>query len=119
MVGYVYFSQSKIINNKINNVEYIDSGCKEIKGTNDNGDSICSLFNGGSDFIILESDTINKNIGEEINLDSLIDTRDFFLKGKDYWYQEQIKNNKETINNQTELVNSLIEMVITTTLPTT
>lgn len=116
MIGYVYFSESKIINNKIHNVEYIDSDCKEIRGINEAGDSVISVFNGGSDFIILETDTVSKNIGEEISLDGLIDARDFFLKGKDFWYQEQIKQSKELIDNQSTTINKLNEDMNTTLL---
>ena len=121
MIAYVFFKESKMISCKIDNVESISEVDKEIKGENG-----LVKYGDSQDFIILESDTINLNNGDTINLDNLTDCRNYFLKGSDYWYQEQIKktNSKNddlqtNINNQNELVNSLIEMVIATTLPTT
>lgn len=121
MVGYVYFSESLIINGKIDIVDYIeiDDNSKKIVGRSNEGNSEQITFDGGSNYIILNEDTINKNIGNSIVLDGLTDQRSYFLKGKDEWYKEQIKSANDTISSQTELVNSLIEMVITTTLPTT
>jgi len=114
MIAYVYWSSYFIISCKIENVEYINDSDKEIRG-----ESNSIKYGDSQDYIILETDSINLNKDDVINLTELVDHRTYFTKGKDYWYKEQIKNNKETINNQTELVNSLIEMVITTTLPTT
>ena len=119
MIGYVYYQGSKIICGKLDNVTSVKEN-QIISGRD------IIMFGDGQDYIILQSDTVNKNIGDVIDLTKLEDCRDFFLEGKDVWYLEQINksNNKNAelqtnINNQNELVNSLIEMVITTTLPTT
>jgi lysophospholipase L1-like esterase len=89
MIAYIYFTNNLIINGKIENVVYID-----INNENNDkkiiGDKNTAVFNGGSDFIILESDNINKNIGDSIDLTNLEDCRDYFLKGKEYWCLEQI-----------------------------
>ena len=128
LVGYVYFSGSLIINGKIDSVDYIemDDNSKKIVGKSSEGNSETIAFDGGSSYLILVEDTINLNIGDVIDTKGLVNCADYFLKGQDFWYQEQIKNanNKNdelqtNINNQNNLVNSLIEMVITTTLPTT
>jgi hypothetical protein len=102
VIAYVYFKGSNIINCKINNVEYISDNDKEIRG---NTNSI--KYGDSQDYIILESDIINKNIGDVIDLNNIEDARDFFLKGKDYWYQEQIKKHEEIIQSQKRTIDGL------------
>jgi hypothetical protein len=106
MIGYVFYSGSKIINNKIKNVEYIDSDCKEIRGEDENGNSVSAIFNGGSDFIILQDDSVNKSIGQEIDTTGLEDCRNYFLKGKDEWYLEKINTTKEQNKSLQDTVNT-------------
>lgn len=105
MVGYVYFSGSLMINGKIDIVDYIeiDNNIKKIVGRSNENNLEQITFDGGSEFIVLESDSINKSIGDTINLTGLIDCRDYFLKSKDFWYQEQIKKANETITNLNQL----------------
>ena len=112
MIGYIYWENSRIINNIINDVTYIndnegDNGSKEIRNSNNE----IARFNGGSDFIILMEDTIHLNIGDVIVLDGLIDARTFFTKGQDFWYQEQIKNANESNKNLQNTATSLNETV--------
>lgn len=107
MIAYVFFKESKIIICKIDNVEYISDKDKEIRGEDNNGDSSYIVFGNSQDYIILESDIINKNIGDVIDLTGLIDARDYFLKGKDYWYQEQIKKHEEIIQTQKKTIEGL------------
>lgn len=102
MTGYVFSRVDNTITSKITNVTRID-------GTMIYGDTIAS-FNGGSGYIILETDTINLNQDDIINIAGLEDARDYFLKGRDYWYQNKM-------NSQKQIVDSLVEMVIQTTLP--
>lgn len=122
MVGYVYFSGSLIINGKIDIVDYIeiDDNIKKIVGrASDNSpEQIC--FDGGSDYIILQTDSISKNIGDNIVLNNLIDCRDYFLKGANYWYQEQIKTSNETINNlksMNDIYGSTLDYLMFNVLP--
>lgn len=105
MVGYVYFLGSLIINGKIDIVDYIeiDDNSKKIVGRSNANNLEQVTFDGGSEFIVLESDNINKSSGDTINLTGLIDCRNYFLKGKDFWYQEQIKKANETITNLNQL----------------
>jgi hypothetical protein len=82
MICYIFWKESHIINCKIDNISSILNG--EIIG-----DSSCK-FGTGSDYIVLQSDNINKNIGDVIDLTNLVDERDYFTKGKDQWYQNKI-----------------------------
>jgi hypothetical protein len=102
MTGYVFSRVDNKITSKIENVTRID-------GTMIYGDTIAS-FNGGSNYIILETDTINLNQEDTINLIGLEDARDYFLIGRDYYFNKKM-------NSQKQLVDFLIEMVIQTTLP--
>lgn len=86
MIAYIYFKESKMIICKIDNVTNIDINGKEI-----NGDSSIR-FGDSQDFIILQSDNINKNIGDTIDLTGIEDERDYFLKGKEMWLQEKLDN---------------------------
>jgi hypothetical protein len=109
LICYVYFKESKIINCWIDNIEYISDNDKEIKSSTNSikyGDS--------QDYIILESDIINKNIGDVIDLSNIEDARDFFIKGKDYWYQKQIKQHEEIIQNQSGTILNLNTLLKTT-----
>jgi hypothetical protein len=92
MICYVYYKESKMISCKIDNVEYINDSEKEIRGEN-----ILVKYGDGQDYICLESDTINKNTGDTINLDNLEDERSYFLFGKEVWMQEKI-NKLNSIN---------------------
>jgi hypothetical protein len=83
MIAYVYWKSSFGINCIINNVTSIS----------DNqiiGDSTI-VFGGGSDYIVLQ-DSIDKNIGDIIDISNLIDERTYFTKGKDAWLIEKISN---------------------------
>lgn len=107
MVGYVYFSSSLLINGKIDIVDYIevnDSNKKIVGHSSDNSPEQI-VFDGGSSYIILSEDTINKNIGDTIDLTGLVDCSDYFIKGKEYYYQQQVKTANETI---ASLQNNLI-----------
>jgi len=94
MIAYVYWKGSLGINCIINNVTSI-SGNQIIGDTTIN-------FGGGSNYVILQN-SIDKNIGDVIDISNLTDCRDFFLKGKDFWYLEQInKANTRVGNLETE-----------------
>lgn len=85
MIAYIYWSENKIINCKIENVISISDG--QIIGDS------TSIFNSSSqNYIILQSDTINLNVGQEIDLSGFEDERDYFLKGKEAWLQKKIEN---------------------------
>jgi hypothetical protein len=121
MLGYAYLTSSLIINGKINNVEYIeiDENTKKIIGTDNNGNNAIVTFDGGSDYIILEND-IDKNIGDTIDLTNLVDARDYFLKGKDYWYQEKLKNQEDLIinlKNMNDIYGSTLDSLMFDILP--
>lgn len=103
MIAYIFFKESKIISCKIDNVESILELDKEIKGENG-----LIKYGDSQDFIILESDVINLNNGNIINMDGLIDERLFFIN-KEQWYKEQIKKNKETINIQQNTITKINE----------
>jgi hypothetical protein len=47
-------------------------------------------------------------------LDDLEDCRDYFLKGKEYWYQEQIKKANGTIATQNDTIENLDSLLKTT-----
>lgn len=113
MIAYIFFKESKMIICKINNVTSIDINGKEI-----NGDSTIR-FGDSQDFIVLQSDTINKNIGDTINLANLEDCRDFFIKGKDAWYLEQLKKQFNTITEQQNKISNLSSDNISTMLAVT
>lgn len=89
MIAYVYFKENKIINSKLDNVSYIE--INKIK--NYNNELLC--FGEGSDYIILENDTIDKNVGETIDISNLINCRDYFILGKDKWQENKIKKLEE------------------------
>jgi len=97
MIAYVFWKNSLSINAKILNVKSING--TEIIGEDANGLSSEIRFGDGSDYIILQSDTINKNIGDVIDLAEIEDERDYFLKGKDIWFQEKV-NKLNNTNNQ-------------------
>lgn len=99
MTGYVFSRVDNKITSKITNVT-------RIEGTMIYGDTIAS-FNGGSNYIILETDTINLNQGDTINLIGLEDARDYFLMGRDYWYQEQNRKLKEGLKNSQSTIGNL------------
>lgn len=105
MIGYIYFKELKIIIAKIDNVTHVSDVDKEIKN-----DSDIVKFGDSQNYIILENDTINLNVGDTIDLTGLEDTRDYFLIGKDYWYQEQIKKANEKNNALQETVNNLNQL---------
>ena len=98
MIAYIYDKYSFNIENKIDNVTSIQEG--EI-----NGDSKMK-FGSGSNYIILQSDTINKSIGQVIDISNLEDCRDYFLKSKEYWYMEQMNRQKELIEKLIKLQNN-------------
>ena len=91
MIAYIYDKYSFMIENKIDNIVFVSEG--EILGDSK------SKFGGGSNYIILQSDTINLNKNDVIDITKLDDCRNFYLKGSDYWYQEQMNKHKEQINN--------------------
>ena len=93
MIAYIYFKESLQIICKINNVININIIGREI-----NGDGTI-IFGESQDFIILQSDTINKSIGDVINLNVLDDERNYFTKGKEIWLQEKI-NKLNNVNTQ-------------------
>lgn len=105
MIAYIFFKESKIIICKINNVNSIDIIGKEI-----NGDSTIR-FGDSQDFIILQSDTTNLNIGDIIDLMELEDERTYFTSGKEIWLQEKLQKaneqNKELTNTITSLNNDM------------
>ena len=90
MIAYVYWKGSLGINCIINNVTSI-SGNQIIGDTTIN-------FGGGSNYVILQN-PINKNIGDEIDLEGLEDERNYFIKGNEVWMQEKINklNNTNTL----------------------
>ena len=102
MIAYIFFKESKMIICKIDNVTSIDINGKEI-----NGDSSIR-FGDSQDYIILETDTVNLNNGDVINMDGLIDERLFFIN-KEQWYQEQIKKSNETICTQQKTITKINE----------
>ena len=91
MITYVYFKESKIIIAKIDNIEYISDNEKEIRGNS------TIKYGGSQDYICLETDSINLNIGDIISLDGLIDHRTYFTKGKEVWLQEKLQKANEKI----------------------
>lgn len=109
MIAYIFFKESKMIICKIDNVTSIDINGKEI-----NGDSSIR-FGDSQDYIILETDTVNLNNGDVINMDGLIDERLFFIN-KEQWYQEQIKKSNETICTQQKTITKINEDMNTTLL---
>ncbi|MFT8350018.1 hypothetical protein [Clostridium saccharoperbutylacetonicum] len=102
MVAYVYNKETLKIVSKIYDITFIINN--EIYGN-----EILKLGN-AYEYIVLESDTINLDINSIICTDKLEDSRYFFLKSKDDYFNEKL-------NNQKQLVDSLIETVIHTTLP--
>ena len=116
MVGYVYFSGSLIINGKIDIVDYIeiDDNIKKIVGKSKSGNSEQITFDGGSNYIILEDDTINKNVSDAINLTGLVDARDYFIIGKEYYYMEKAKALETANNTLNEENNKLKDRVLAT-----
>jgi hypothetical protein len=108
MIAYIYIKKSQMIIAKIDNIEYINDKDNEIRG-----DSTIK-FGESQDYIILQGDTVSKNIGDTIMLDDLEDCRDYFLKGKDIWYQEQIKKASETISTQNDTIENLDSLLKTT-----
>lgn len=106
MIAYIYDKYSLQIENKINNVNAIQNN--KIMGEN------TIIFGGGSDYIILQSDTIKKNIGDTIILEGLEDERSYFIKGKEIWLQEKV-NKLNNVN--TELNNRLKTLETIPNLP--
>jgi hypothetical protein len=82
MIAYVFWKSSLSVNCKINNVTSISDG-QIIGDTTIN-------FGTGSDYIILEN-SIDKNIGDTMDLTNLVDQREYFTMGKEYWLMKQIK----------------------------
>jgi hypothetical protein len=113
MIGYVYFQNSNVICGKLDNITSVKEN--QIVSGRD-----IITFGDGQDYIILESDTINKNIGDIIDLTNIVDARDYFLKGKDYWYQEQIKKHDNIIGNlksMNDIYNSTLDYLMFNVLP--
>lgn len=101
MIAYIFFKESKIIIAKIDNIEYISDNDKEIRGSENSikyGDS--------QDYICLETDSINLNVGDMIDNSNLIDEREYFFN-KEQWYQKQIKKANESIKSQQTTTNEL------------
>jgi len=111
MIAYIYDKYSLNIENKIDNVTSVQE--YEI-----NGDSKMK-FGSGSNYIILQSDTINKSIGQVIDISNLEDCRDFFLLSKDAWYLEQLKKQFNTITEQQNKISDLSSDNISTMLAVT
>lgn len=121
MTAYIYFKESKMIICKIDNIENIDINNREI-----NGDSNI-IFGESQDFIILQSDSINKNIGDTIDLTGLEDERDFFLKGKYIWLQEKLQKaneqisiltqNHEDLKQHVDMTDSTVNSIMTEVIP--
>lgn len=84
MIAYIFFKESKMIICKINNVTNINITGRQINGDN------TIIFGDSQEFIILQNDTINLNIGDVIDLTGLEDERSYFTKGKEIWLQEKI-----------------------------
>jgi vacuolar-type H+-ATPase subunit I/STV1 len=108
MIAYIYIKKSQMIIAKIDNIEYINDKDNEIRG-----DSTIK-YGDSQDYIILQNDTTNKNVEDTIILEGLEDCRDYFLKGKDIWYQEQIKKSSETISTQNDTIENLDSLLKTT-----
>lgn len=102
MTGYVHWNNSNIIMCKIENVQSISYG--HIKGDSEIN------FDGGSSYIILETDTINLNTGDVIDITGLEDCRDYFLKGKDYWYMQKLNKSNEESKTLQDNVNNLTKL---------
>jgi len=114
MIVYIYFKDSFKIIQKIDNITSIDDSNKKIQG-----DSII-IFGDSQEYIILESDTITLNIGDTIDISNLTDARDYFIKGKEIWYQEQIKKSNETIsklNQLTDMYGQTLDSIMFDILP--
>lgn len=113
MIAYIYIKESKMIICKIDNVTNIDINGREI-----NGDNIIR-FGESQDFVILQSDTINKNIGDIIDLAGIEDCRDYFILGKDTWYLNQLKKQFNTITEQQNKISDLSSDNVSTMLAVT
>jgi len=104
MIAYIYDKPNLQIHTKIENVSCVDDNAD-----NDGkivGDNMTAIFGQGSDFVILQSDTINLNAGDIIDISDLEDCRDYFLKSKEYWYMEQMNRQKELIEKLIKLQNN-------------
>lgn len=114
MIAYIYDKYNLRIETKISNVVSVNDN-KIIGDTS-------SVFGTGANYIILQVDTIELNIGDTIDITELEDCRDYFLKGKDYWYLEQInkaniliKDNINDILNGMMATTELYEIILDTT----
>jgi len=100
MIAYVYDKYSFQIENKIKNIISAYEGSIS-------GDNTISILGNGSDYIVLESDTINLNNGDIIDISNLEDCRDYFILGKDKWQENKIKKLEEQ-NNKLQDNNAVI-----------
>jgi hypothetical protein len=93
---------------KVDNIEYISDNDKEIRG-----DSILK-YGDSQDYICLEFDSINKSVGDTIDIRRLEDARTYFTFSPDYWYQEKIKKHEEIISTQNNVIENLDVLLKTT-----
>lgn len=104
MIAYIFNKPNNIIHTIIENVLCVDDNAD-----NDGkivGDNMTAIFGQGSNYIILQSDSISKSNGDTIDISNLEDCRDYFLKSKEYWYMEQMNRQKELIEKLIKLQNN-------------
>ena len=70
-----------------------------IVGEDINGGSSEVQFSNGSDYVIVQNDTLK--VGDIIDISTIEDERSYFVKGKEIWLQEKINklNNTNTALN--------------------
>lgn len=101
LISYIYFKSSQSIYCKIYNVKSISSkNNTTIVGEDSNGGSSEVEFSSGSDYVIVQNDTLK--IGDSIDTSTIEDCRDYFIKGKEVWFQEKIQKANEQINALTQ-----------------
>jgi len=100
LISYIYFKSSQSIYCKIYNVKSINTkNNTTIVGEDINGGSSEVQFSNGSDYVIVQNDTLK--VGDIIDISTIEDERSYFVKGKEIWLQEKINklNNTNTALN--------------------
>lgn len=109
MVAYVFDKPNNTIHTKIEDVSFVDDN-EDNKGKII-GVNTTAIFGNGSDYIILQYDTINLNIGDVIDTFNLEDSRNYFLKGKEAWFHEQLQKQDEKMKLQQDKMERLLQLL--------
>lgn len=99
MIAYIYDKPNLQIHTKIENVLFVDDNDGKIVG-----DNMTPIFGLGSEYIILQQDNINLNVGDIIDTSNLENTRNYFLLGKEKWFKEQMQKQDKKMQRLLQLL---------------